>query len=238
MFLRSILLGGTLALLYDLLRPLRRLGERGLGCLLDVLVSLVSTASLFFFFMAGDGELRLFILLGALGGAILFFCLLSQPLRPLWDFWFQLFLAPLLLCGRFFKKLYQFCKKVFSFLQNWFTITITLPLRRKCRAGEGDEKVAQTQKPKKKRPSSKLTGLILVILLFGIGVQLYHMYGQLQAAQAEESVYAQRLAELQETNRRLEDAIENSDDPELIEDKARDDLGMVSPGEKILRFGN
>lgn len=98
--------------------------------------------------------------------------------------------------------------------------------------------MAQTQKPKKKRPSSKLTGLILVILLFGIGVQLYHMYGQLQAAQAEESVYAQRLAELQETNRRLEDAIENSDDPELIEDKARDDLGMVSPGEKILRFGN
>lgn len=96
--------------------------------------------------------------------------------------------------------------------------------------------MAQTNKPKKKRPSSKLTGLILIALLFGIGVQLYHMYGQLQEAQAEEAVYAQRLEELQEANRRLEDAVENSDDPQLMEDKAREELGMVSPGEKILYF--
>lgn len=96
--------------------------------------------------------------------------------------------------------------------------------------------MAQTHKPKKKRPSSKLTGLILIALLFGIGVQLYHMYGQLQEAQAEEAVYAQRLEELQEANRRLEDAVENSGDPQLMEDKAREELGMVSPGEKILYF--
>lgn len=236
MFLRSILLGGTLALLYDLVRPLRRLGGRGWSGLLDALVSLISAASLFFFFMAGDGELRLFILLGALGGVVLFFCLLSQPLRPLWDFWFQIFFAPIGLCKKFLEKLYQLCKKVFSFLQNWFTITITQRCRKRRHAGKGEQDMAQTHKPKKKRPSSKLTGLILIALLFGIGVQLYHMYGQLQEAQAEEAVYAQRLEELQEANRRLEDAVENSDDSQLMEDKAREELGMVSPGEKILYF--
>ena len=60
--------------------------------------------------------------------------------------------------------------------------------------------------------------------------------GQLEAARAEEAVYAQRLAELRETNERLATDIANSDDPELIEEIARDELGMVEQGEKIIRF--
>ena len=55
-------------------------------------------------------------------------------------------------------------------------------------------------------------------------------------ARAEEAVYAQRLAELRETNERLATDIANSDDPELIEEIARDELGMVEQGEKIIRF--
>ena len=99
-------------------------------------------------------------------------------------------------------------------------------------------KAQKPEKPRKKRVSGKLTGLILVVLLFGAAVQLYYMYGQLQAAQEEEAVYAQRLSELQETNAQLAEDIANSDDPELIEDIARDDLGMAAPGEKIFRYGS
>ena len=90
MFLRSILLGGALGLLYDLLRAVRTLGGQVWGCLLDGFFCLASVSLLFFFVMAGDGELRLFFLAGVLGGAVLFFCLLSRTLRPIWDFWLQI----------------------------------------------------------------------------------------------------------------------------------------------------
>lgn len=246
-FLRSILLGGVLGLFYDLLRPLHALGGKLWGGLLDILVSLIAMSSVFFFVMAGDGELRLFILLGVLGGAVLFFCLLSRLLRPLWDFWFRILMAPVTLVGKIFKKLYHLCKKLFSFLQSWFTIMFTQLTQhrgRQSRAQEGDEemgKAPQQQKPQKaqkKRPSSKLTGLILIALLLGISVQLYYMWGQLQSAQAEETMYAQRLKELEERNAQLEEDLSNSDSQELIENIARDDLGMASPGEKIFRYGS
>jgi len=240
-FLRSILLGGVLGLLYDLVRPFHTLGGKLWGNLLDTLVSLAAVAAVFFFVMAGDGELRLFILLGALGGAVLFFCLLSPLLRPLWGFWFRIFMAPLRLTERLLKKLYQFCKKLFSFLQSWFTIMFTQHCGRPGRVQEGDEgmaKAPQPQKPQKKRPSGRLTGFILVVLLLGVSVQLYYLWGQLQSAQAEETMYAQRLAELEERNAQLEDDIANSGSQELIEDIARDDLGMAAPGEKIFRYGS
>ena len=48
----------------------------------------------------------------------------------------------------------------------------------------------------------------------------------------------ERLADLQETNERLAEDIANSKDPELIEEVAREDLGMAVPGEKIFRFSN
>lgn len=97
--------------------------------------------------------------------------------------------------------------------------------------------MAKAQKNEKKRPSSRLTALLLLVLLIGFGVQLYNMYGQLQAARAEQEVYAQRLTALQETNERLERDIANSDDPDLIEDIARNQLGMAKTNEKIFYFG-
>lgn len=63
------------------------------------------------------------------------------------------------------------------------------------------------------------------------------MYSQLQSAQKEEAVYAQQLAELKEQNQRLRSDIENSGSLSLIEDIARDQLGYVSEGEKVFRFG-
>ena len=73
MFLRSIALGGALGLVYDLLRTLRRLGGRLWGGVLDALYCVLAVSSLFLFMMAGSGELHLFVLMGTLGGAVLFF---------------------------------------------------------------------------------------------------------------------------------------------------------------------
>lgn len=238
MFLRSILLGGSLGLLYDLLRPLRRLGKIWWNTFLDAGISLTAAAVLCFFVMAGDGELRLFILLGALGGGVLYFSLLSQSLQSLWTFWFDLLWMPVRLCGKVLHFFHKTAKKLFSFCKNWFTIIYT-----KCRSADssgqgGDESVSANSQTKKKRPSGKLTALILLVLLVGVGVQLYNMYGQLQIARAEEAYYAQQLSTLQEENQRLSQDIANSDDLDLIEDIARNDLGMVKRNEKIFRYGN
>ena len=51
-------------------------------------------------------------------------------------------------------------------------------------------------------------------------------------------VRREKLADLQKTNEKLAEDIANSQDPELIEEVAREDLGMVAPGEKIIRFSN
>ena len=247
MFLRAILLGGTLGLIYDLLRTLRRLGGRVWGGVLDGFFCVLAVSGLFLFTMAGDGELRLFVLMGALGGGVLFFCLLSRPMRPLWDFWLELLLAPAELVWRTGKKCGRRTKKSFSFCRKWVTMK-GKHWRERLRPPrqEGDEEMNRAPvkekkkaqpRQEKKRPSGKLTLLILAALLAGIGVQLYSLYGQMQAARAEEAVYAQRLAELEETNRRLQEDVDNSGSLALIENIARDARGWVSEGDKIFLFG-
>lgn len=121
-FFRAALLGSTLALLYDLTRALSAPGGKLLEGLMDTLISVASVLSLFLFVMAEEGELRLFILLGAVGGAVLFFSVLSSVLRPIWAFWVGVLLFPLHLGDIIFKKLHLFFKKVFSFCRRWFTI--------------------------------------------------------------------------------------------------------------------
>lgn len=98
------------------------------------------------------------------------------------------------------------------------------------------EKSSGKRKKQKKRPSSKLTALILLVLLAGICVQIINLYGQLKKAQAEQARYAAQLAELEATNTRLSEDIANRDNLDLIEDIARDELGMVSEGEKLFIF--
>ena len=72
--------------------------------------------------MAEEGELRLFILAGTLGGAVLFFSLLSPLLRPIWEFWVTLFCIPVRLILLLLKKVYFSVKKFFSFIRKRFTI--------------------------------------------------------------------------------------------------------------------
>ena len=72
LFLRSILLGAVLGLAYDWARALRTLGGRLWGGLLDAAYCLGAVSSVFLFVLAGDGELRFFVLAGALGARCCF----------------------------------------------------------------------------------------------------------------------------------------------------------------------
>ena len=89
---------------------------------------------------------------------------------------------------------------------------------------------------RKRRPASKLTVMILAVLAIALSIQIIRMNGQIRAAQKEEAVVAQRLAEIQEVNRQLQDDLDNSSDPALIESIARDQLGMVREGEKVFHI--
>lgn len=86
-FVQSILLGLAIGSLYDLLRPFRLRLPR-LAPLLDGVYALAVGAGCFRFVLArAEGELRGFVVLGVVGGAVLFFSAFSSLLRPVWEFW-------------------------------------------------------------------------------------------------------------------------------------------------------
>ena len=124
-FLASGLLGAVLGLLYDLLRSFRQAVRGGGLSLFDGLYCIFAFAAVFYFAMTfGEGELRLYMVAGIFGGAVLFFSLFSALLRPVWDFWrgcaeelVRLCLLPAGLTLRTGKKIGKRTKKHFLFLQ-------------------------------------------------------------------------------------------------------------------------
>ena len=77
------------------------------------------------------------------------------------------------------------------------------------------------------------TKLIVLILLVYMAISLLTLRDQIASAQVQESELTAQVAELQEKNATLERDIANSDDPELLEKIAREQIGLVLPGEKI-----
>ena len=85
-------------------------------------------------------------------------------------------------------------------------------------------------KPKKRM--GLLAAVLILVLLFTVGYRLLRLQDQLDAARAEQSELALRLAEQKQENASLEAALERAEDPEYLQELAREQLGMVSPGQK------
>jgi cell division protein FtsB len=83
----------------------------------------------------------------------------------------------------------------------------------------------------RKRVSLFAAALVLV-LLFLAGYHLLGMRSRLAAARAEESALAERVARQEQENRTLEAALDRAEDPEYLQQLAREQLGMVTPGQK------
>ena len=84
-----------------------------------------------------------------------------------------------------------------------------------------------------KRASGFLTGLLLLVLLLGVGVQLYRMQEKLKTARDEEAALAAQIAQVEQENAQLQEDLDRAGAPELIEEIAREELGMVVPDEKV-----
>lgn len=90
----------------------------------------------------------------------------------------------------------------------------------------------------KKEPRARtgvLTKVVVVALLGILGWQLYGLQDQLAEAEAERDAYAAQAAEQQRENAALKEDIAEGPTEEKLLEIARDELGLVKPGEYLFR---
>ncbi|MDL2300233.1 septum formation initiator family protein [Clostridiaceae bacterium OttesenSCG-928-D20] len=85
-----------------------------------------------------------------------------------------------------------------------------------------------------KRVPAQLTTKIVIaaLILFAI-VGLITLQGNLAEAREFKAALSEKAEALALENARLEYGINNAENPETLEEIARDELGLIMPGEKI-----
>lgn len=86
---------------------------------------------------------------------------------------------------------------------------------------------------KKRARAGFFTKLLLLVLLVALGWQLYRIHGQVETAQAQRQQLAAQVAAQQADNDALRRSIADGGSQEEKERIARDELGVVSPGERV-----
>ena len=89
--------------------------------------------------------------------------------------------------------------------------------------------------PKKPQKLSGGLGmkLVLALLLVMVGWQFYSLQGQVAAAEAEKARYESQVEALRQENDALAADIEEGATEEMMEEIARKELGVVTPGEYV-----
>ena len=72
------------------------------------------------------------------------------------------------------------------------------------------------------KPASFLTKIVVLLLLINQASRMRELRGQIQTLQGELNGKEQQVADLRQENEEKSYAIENSDDPEVIEEVARE----------------
>ena len=82
------------------------------------------------------------------------------------------------------------------------------------------------------KPAGFLTKIVVLVLMIYMATSLLNLLGQLKTVQAQWDTLEQQVTSQQLDNQRLSDAIENSDDPDMLEQVARE-KGFVRQGEEL-----
>lgn len=94
--------------------------------------------------------------------------------------------------------------------------------------------MARVAKPKKaKARLSFATVVLMLALLAGFGYQVDQMQTQVEQAQQQYETLEQQVSAQIQLNEELQAAIEEGGTDAQMEDIAREELGLVSPGEKV-----
>lgn len=89
----------------------------------------------------------------------------------------------------------------------------------------------------KRRKVNVLSLAVILALVIYACVSLAGLRQKLELAERTEAELQQQLAELESQNAALQYALENADAPGVLEDVARDQLGLVLPEDKVFRGG-
>ena len=93
--------------------------------------------------------------------------------------------------------------------------------------------MAEEKTARKKQGGGTLPKLLLLALLLLIGAHLLNLRQEISRAEAEKQTLSAQLEQQQRENDSLSSALEKADDPEYLQELAREQLDMVSPGEKV-----
>lgn len=243
LFCQAILLGMAAALLYDLLRAFRLRLPR-LTSALDILYCMAAGLAVFLFMLRrAQGQLRLYLLLGAVGGGVLFFTAFSPFLRPVWDFWvdtlaFLLHLTAIPLRGaeNLCKKIGRWGKNLFYFIRKCYT-------KKTPSTAEGFTKEAggmarAGRQPKKRSRGSVLTKLLILVILAAIGLQLRSLHSQVQDAQAQRDALTAQVQAQEQENAALAADIAEGATEDKMKEIAQEELGLISPNQRVFSVGN
>lgn len=77
-----------------------------------------------------------------------------------------------------------------------------------------------------------LTKLVVLALLIYMATSVLEMRSKIQALEDQRGALTQQITDQRLKNQELEDAIENSDDPDVLKQVARD-KGLVEQGEEL-----
>ena len=91
--------------------------------------------------------------------------------------------------------------------------------------------------PKTKK-AGLLTKLVVLALLIYLATSLLNLQSRIRQTQAERDALSRQVAEQTQVNADLAEDVANPDDPDRIADIARDKLGLVVPGEKVIVITN
>ena len=81
--------------------------------------------------------------------------------------------------------------------------------------------------------ASLLTKLLILLLLAGIGMQLLSLQEDVKAAEVEKALLAAQVEAQQQENDALAADIAEGGTQEKMEELAREELGLVYPGERV-----
>ena len=90
----------------------------------------------------------------------------------------------------------------------------------------------KAQKPKR-AGTGPVVRLLLLLLLVSLGWQLVRINRQVETAQAQKEELAEQVESQQAENDALRADIADGGSQEKKEEIARDELGMVAPGERV-----